>query len=121
MCLKCEYNTSMPVAQQKCNDSSKGTCNNSSNLTYCEVSILVKTNDVKEYKKGCSSALTCDTSVPCKPNITASGVKDCARECCKDKDLCNKDFPPVPGGYVDRVTVGQVAMLASLLLAMLFV
>ena len=72
-------------------------------------------------KKGCASVITCaSTSASCKLSKALPDVDDCARECCKDKDLCNKDFPSLPGS-VDRATVGQVAMLGSLLLAMLFV
>ena len=116
-CIKCEYNSSTPSAQQVCNSSVVKTCTLLS--TYCD-SLVYTNGDTTYYNRGCSSAIQCGSPTTyCNALISSSGYKACKITCCQSNS-CNNKFPSLSDNGVDHTKVGQAAFIVGLVAAILF-
>ena len=121
VCYSCEYDSTMPSAQQTCNNSHVETCANSV-LTHCGAQVYVK-NATTYYKKACMDKVTCSNpSAYCTGKVAVFGYTKCNLNCCQT-DKCNDPFPSLSGGGdsgSDHVKIGQTVFAAGLVAAILF-
>ena len=120
MCYSCQFDSTMPSAQQTCNISHVETCD--ANRTYCGAQVYVQ-NETTYSRKACLASDFCtDTTAYCT-NVTASlGYTKCNLKCCQ-ADKCNDDFPSADGGGGsggDHAKIGQAAFVLGVVSAMLF-
>jgi hypothetical protein len=119
-CIKCEYNSFTPSAQQVCNSSVVETC--TLFFTHCDSLVYIK-GDTTYYSRGCSTALQCGSPTSpttyCNALIRSSGFKACKTTCCQSNS-CNNKFPSLSDNGVDHTKVGQAAFIVGLVTAILF-
>ncbi|CAB4030466.1 Hypothetical predicted protein [Paramuricea clavata] len=119
-CIKCEYNSSTPSAQQVCNSSVVETCTLLS--TYCESFVFIK-GDTTYYNRGCSTVVQCGSPTTYCNALTSSSktkIKACKITCCQSNSCNNNKFPSLSYNGVDHTKVGQAAFIMGLVTAILF-
>ena len=91
-CQKCMYNSTLPQAQQKCNQSVTMNC--TSSTSYCYTTKYTDENSTVHVNRGCDNGKNwCpDVEKTCNDKTKSDNLKSCAAACCKT-DNCNNYYP----------------------------